>query len=121
MGGVAVIVRRGFGGRDVIDVDGLLVVAVRVVVFGRSGVAVVIMAVVGRRRMIVMRRVCGHGVLIVSRGGRGIAMSMIIMAVRGCGVVVVTLSMVVVRLVLVAHDSIPQPLCAVFSGESGIT
>jgi hypothetical protein len=134
VGHVAVIFRRGLGGRAMVDVDGLLVVAVRVVGFDRRGglvVSVVVMAVIRGRRMVVVRGLYGRGRLIVSRrGGRMIVVSMIVMrggrrmivmAVRGCGMVVVTVSMVVVRLVLVAHDSIPQPLCAVFSGESGIT
>lgn len=130
---------RGLGGR------GLTIVTMRVVGFRRRGVivvmrrsGVVIMTVVavtvinmgrGRGRMVIM---CGLGVGRLGvrglgvgglgvRGRRVIVVTLIVMPVRGRSLVVVTMAMVVVRLVLVAHDSIPQPLCAVFSGESGIT
>jgi hypothetical protein len=126
--GMGMVVMRDIGGR------GVVVVTMGVVAFRRRGVrgvirrgGVIIVTVVvmsrGRGRMVVM-----HGLLM--RGGRVIVVAvivmggdrcMIVMPVRGCSVVVVTMPMVVVRLVLVAHDSIPQPLCAVFSGESGIT
>ena len=71
----------------------------------------------------VMRGLYGRGVIVMTMGLGGrrvILVPMIVMSGDG-RVVVVTVSVVVVRLVLVAHDSVPQPLCAVFSGESGIT
>lgn len=113
---------------------------------GRSGMVVMAMGVVRDRRM---GRVVGGGVLSLGRSGMRVVIVMrdrsgmivliimggdgrvVVMTVRGRGLIVVTMAgvmpriggvtVVVVRLVLVAHDSIPQPLCAVFSGEIGIT
>lgn len=123
--GFGMSVMRGLYGRGVMIASGMAVIVSGddrlgvMLVVRRSGVIVVsrgdgrvVMRGLGRRGVIVMTMGLG--------GRRVILVPMIVMSGDG-RVVVVTVSVVVVRLVLVAHDSVPQPLCAVFSGESGIT
>jgi hypothetical protein len=101
-------------GLDVVDVDGMRVMTVIVVSGGNS--RMVIMAVVDDGLVVSDR---DRGVFVMSMVVVGRNRRRSVVTVRGSRVAVVIV--IVVRLVLVAHDSVPQPLCAVFSGEIGIT
>ena len=137
MGRMSVVVVRGLDGRGMIDVNGVRVMRLGdrsvMLIMRRSGV-IVRMVIMGRRSGRVVVVGDGRGVVMVSGRLSSVAMSVIavpmivvgggnrrviVLALRGRGVVIMT--MIFVRLVFVAHDSIPQPLCAVFSGEIGIT
>ena len=135
---MSVVVVRGLDGRGMIDVNGVRVMRLGdrsvMLIMRRSGV-IVRMVIMGRRSGRVVVVGDGRGVVMVSGRLSSVAMSVIavpmivvggggnrrviVLALRGRGVVIIT--MIFVRLVFVAHDSIPQPLCAVFSGEIGIT